>query len=168
MTPKVPAFVSTKGKIAKYQIIEPVGAGGSGVIYRAFDTRLRRPVALKFLKDPVSPNPKQRERFLAEARAAAALDHENICTVYEIGEEAGVPFIAMALLEGMSLRQKINAGPIPWSEALDVIVQAAAGLHAAHENGIIHRDVKPENLFLTKQGLVKLVDFGLARVEGAT
>jgi eukaryotic-like serine/threonine-protein kinase len=168
LTRSVPAFVSAKSRIGKYEIIEPIGAGGSGVVYRGFDTQLRRPVALKFLSSRLSSHPQGRERFLAEARAAAALDHANICTVYEIVEKDEATFIVMTLLEGMSLRQKIAAGPVPWHEALDVIVQAAAGLHAAHEAGIIHRDVKPENLFLTKQGIVKLVDFGLARVEEQT
>lgn len=164
----MPASFPTKGRIGKYEIGELIGTGGSGRVYRAFDTQLRRPVALKFLNDRLLPNSKQRQRFLLEARAAAALDHPNICTVYEIVEGDEATFIVMALLEGMSLRQKINAGRLSWSEALDVIIQAAAGLHAAHEKGIIHRDVKPENLFLTKQGLVKLVDFGLARVEEQT
>jgi eukaryotic-like serine/threonine-protein kinase len=164
----VPASFPTKGRAGKYEIVELIGAGGSGMVYRAFDTQLRRPVALKFLNDRLLPNSKQRQRFLSEARVAAALDHANICTVYEIVEADEATFIVMALLEGMSLRGKINAGRLSWSDALDVIVQAAAGLHAAHEKGIIHRDVKPENLFLTKQGLVKLVDFGLARVEEQT
>jgi len=167
--PKItkPAFL-TQGRIAKYEIVEQIGSGGSGVVYRAFDTQLRRPVALKFLDESRLPNSKQRQRFLLEARAAAALDHANICTVYEIVETDEITFIAMALLEGMSLRQKINGGRLLWSEALDIVVQAATGLHAAHEKGIIHRDVKPENLFLTKQGLLKLVDFGLARIEEQT
>jgi eukaryotic-like serine/threonine-protein kinase len=168
--PKVtkPAFLATQGRIGKYEIIQLIGTGGSGVVYRAFDTQLRRPVALKFLNEHQLPNSKQRQRFLVEARAAAALDHPNICTVYEIVEADEITFIAMALLEGTSLRQKINGGRLLWPEALDLFVQAATGLQAAHEKGIIHRDVKPENLFLTKQGRLKLVDFGLARVEEQT
>jgi serine/threonine-protein kinase len=155
--------------IGHYEIREQIGAGGMGAVYRAHDTRLDRDVALKFLPPHLTADPEARERLLAEARAAAALEHPNVCTVYEIGEtEDGRPFIAMALCEGETLKERLERGPLPPAEAVRVATQLTQGLSAAHARGILHRDVKPGNIVLTTDGSVKLVDFGLARMVDAT
>jgi TolB-like protein/Tfp pilus assembly protein PilF/predicted Ser/Thr protein kinase len=150
----------------KYTIISELGKGGMGVVYKAEDTKLERCVALKFLPPELTEDPEARERFVREAKAAAALSHSHICTVYEIGEEENRLFIAMECIEGESLRQKIARGPLPHAEALDIVIQVAEGLAEAHKKKIIHRDIKPGNIMLTEKGLAKVMDFGLAKALG--
>ena len=151
--------------IAQYQIEEELGGGGMGVVYRALDTRLDRPVALKFLPPFLTHSGEARERFFAEARAASKLDHANICTVHEIGEtDDGRVFIAMTLYEGETLKKKIERGALPLGQALDYATQAARGLAKAHDKNIVHRDIKPANLMVTEDGVVKIVDFGTAKM----
>ena len=159
-------FDSPLGKtLLHYRVVEKLGEGGMGVVYKAEDTKLRRTVALKFPPiGTVSGEPDQ-ERFLREAQAAAALNHPNICTVHDIDEADGQPFIAMELIEGRSVREKLAKRPLRLEEALDIAVQAARGLAAAHEAGIVHRDIKSANLMVTRQGQVKVMDFGLAQVR---
>ena len=149
--------------VAHYKIVSKLGEGGMGVVYKAEDTKLRRTVALKFLPTHA---PEHRERFLREAQAAASLNHPNICTIHEIDEEHG--FIAMEFIDGPSVKEKIEARPLPVEEALDIAIQACTGLQAAHEKGIVHRDIKPANLMLTAQGQVKIMDFGLAQAGDRT
>jgi len=135
------------------------------VVYKALDLKLDRPVALKFLASHRGASEEHKRRFLREARAASALDHPNICTVYEIDETAdGALFIAMALCEGENLRDRIDRGPLPLAEAVDIALQVAAGLSRAHERGIVHRDVKPANVMVSPAGQVRLVDFGIAKL----
>jgi eukaryotic-like serine/threonine-protein kinase len=148
---------------SRYRIVEKLGAGGNGVVYRAEDTRLERFVALKFLPPEGQRDAHAQARFQREAQAASALNHHNICTVYDIGEQDGQTFIAMELLEGQTLKQKIGSRPLPLETLLDYAMQVAAALEIAHKNGIVHRDVKPSNIFVTSQGEVKLADFGLAK-----
>ncbi|MCX6568935.1 MAG: protein kinase [Candidatus Aminicenantes bacterium] len=150
----------------KYTIISELGKGGMGVVYKAEDTKLERMVALKFLPPELTEDPEARERFVREAKAAAALSHNHICTVYEIGEEENQLFIAMECIEGESLRQKILRGSLPHAEALDIAIQVAEGLAEAHKKMIIHRDVKPGNIMLTEKGAAKVMDFGLAKALG--
>ena len=151
--------------VGHYQILALIGAGGMGAVYRARDTRLNRDVALKFLPAHLSVALDAEERLLIEARAAAALEHPNVCTVHEIGEtDDGRPFIAMAFYEGETLKQRLQRGPLSVAEAVDVAAQIARGLAAAHAHGIVHRDVKPGNIIITPQGTVKLLDFGVAKV----
>ena len=157
--------------VSDYQVEALLGGGGMGVLYKARDIRLDRPAALKFLPPGWSFDPSFKERFLREARAAAALDHPSVCTIYEIGEsEAGQLFIAMAFYEGETLREKLTRGPLEVEEAIRLAGQAASGLAAAHARGIIHRDIKPANLMVTGEGAAKLLDFGLAKTaeEGLT
>src|SRR6187399_1492628 len=149
--------------ISHYRILEKLGEGGMGIVYKAEDTKLRRAVALKFLP-PCAPE--NRERFLREAQASAALNHPNICTIFEIDEEH--EFLAMELIDGQSVRDKIAERPLPLREALDIAMQACQGLQAAHERNIVHRDIKPANLMLTALGQVKIMDFGLAQVGDRT
>jgi serine/threonine protein kinase/Tfp pilus assembly protein PilF len=154
--------------VSHYRILEKLGEGGMGVVYKAEDTRLGRAVALKFLPPELTRDASAKERFINEARAASALDHPNICTMYEVAEtEDGQTFIAMAYYEGESLESKIARGPLKLDEALDIAVQIAQGLGKAHGQGIIHRDIKPANILITEDGLVKIVDFGLAKLAGA-
>lgn len=148
-----------------YKIIEKIGEGGMGVVYKAEDTKLKRTAALKFLRPDLTRDTEAKERFIQEAQAAAALDHPNICTVYEIDETEGHTCIAMAYVEGRSLKEKMAAGPFEWDEALGVISQVAEGLRAAHKKGITHRDIKPANIMLTEEGLAKIMDFGLAKLS---
>ncbi len=154
--------------VSHYQIRERIGGGGMGVVYRATDARLGREVALKFIAPEIRREPLAQQRFLQEARAASTLDHPNICTIHEIAEtDDGRPFIVMAAYEGETLRARIERGPLSVAEAVDIATQIAQALAAAHERGIVHRDVKPDNVFVTRDRVVKLLDFGLARVADA-
>jgi len=154
---------------SKYKVIEELGVGGMGRVYKAEDTKLRRTVALKFLSPELTCDAEARERFVQEAQAASGLDHPNICTIHEIDEtEAGQMYISMAYYRGESLKDRIKRRPLELEEIVKIAVQAAEGLAKAHEKGIIHRDIKPANIMITEEGLVKLVDFGLAKLAGAT
>jgi serine/threonine-protein kinase len=151
----------------KYKIIGELGRGGMGVVYKAEDIKLQRPVALKFLPHQWVSNPDARERFIQEARAASALDHPNICNIHEIAEtKDGQMYIAMAFYEGESLKEKIQRGPLGPDEAVQIARQVAQGLVKAHQKGIVHRDIKPANILITKDGVAKVVDFGLAKLAG--
>jgi DNA helicase-2/ATP-dependent DNA helicase PcrA len=150
--------------IAHYRIVEPIGAGGMGTVYKAFDNKLQRVVALKLLPAEYVSQQDRRRRFFQEARAASALNHPHILTIYEVGEEDGKPYIAMEFVEGETLRQKIKSNKLQLRETLDIALQIAAGLSRAHELGIIHRDLKPENLMLSRDGYAKILDFGLAKL----
>jgi len=150
---------------SKYRIIKELGQGGMGVVYRARDLLLDRFVALKFLPLKLTRDPEARKRFVKEAQASASLDHPNICTVHEIGEHEGQTYIAMACLEGKTLKDKIASGPLNAEEAISVGLETAEGLAEAHSHGIIHRDIKPANIMLTKKGQVRIMDFGLAKLS---
>jgi serine/threonine protein kinase len=149
--------------IAHYRIVAPIGAGGMGAVYKAYDNKLQRTVALKLLPSEYVSQQDRRRRFFQEARAASALSHPHILTIYEVGEDNGTPYIAMEYVEGQTLRQKIKSNGLQLKEALDIAIQIAAGLTRAHESGIIHRDLKPENLMLSRDGYAKILDFGLAK-----
>jgi TolB-like protein len=154
--------------VSHYRILEKLGEGGMGVVYKAEDITLGRAVALKFLPGELTRDAEAKERFIQEARAASALDHPNICNIHEVGRtEDGQTFIAMAYYEGEDLKSRIGRGPLKLDEALDIAVQIAQGLAKAHGQGIVHRDIKPANILITKDGLVKIVDFGLAKLGGA-
>jgi len=152
----------------KYKIIDVVGKGGMGIVYKAEDTKLKRNVALKFLPPELTKDKDARDRFVLEAQAAAALSHPNICTIHEIDEEEGKSFIAMEYVEGQSLKNKIDRGPIAIKEAVDIAIQVAEGLEEAHRKEIVHRDIKSANIMIMEKGQVKIMDFGLAKVKGGT
>jgi formylglycine-generating enzyme required for sulfatase activity/dienelactone hydrolase len=155
--------------ISHYRITELLGAGGMGVVYRAEDVRLKRIVALKFLPSEATQDPEARERLIAEAQTASALDHPNICTIHEIDETPdGRVFVAMAYYEGETLKARIARGPLPPKDALAIAAQVARALASAHDAGVIHRDIKPANIMLTRRGEVKLLDFGIAKLTGRT
>ncbi|HWF89797.1 MAG TPA: UvrD-helicase domain-containing protein [Pyrinomonadaceae bacterium] len=150
--------------IAHYRIVAPIGAGGMGAVYKAYDNKLQRTVALKLLPSEYVSQQDRRRRFFQEARAASALSHPHILTIYEVGEDDGKPYIAMEYVEGQTLREKIKNNGLQLKESLDIAIQIAAGLARAHESGIIHRDLKPENLMLSRDGYAKILDFGLAKL----
>lgn len=158
----------TEKTILHYRIFEELGRGGMGVVYRAEDTKLKRDVALKFLPEQVSANDQERSRFKIEAQAAAALNHQNIATIYTIEETGHENFIVMEYIRGRELTEKIDAGPLPIADALNIAIQIGHGLQAAHEEGIVHRDIKSSNVMLTDKSGVKIMDFGLAKLGGRT
>jgi TolB-like protein/Tfp pilus assembly protein PilF/predicted Ser/Thr protein kinase len=159
-----------KGSIlaGRYTIIEELGRGGMGVVYKAEDAKLKRTVALKLLPPELTHIPEVNDRFMREAQAAAALDHPNICTVYEFDETEGTSFISMAYIEGQSLKKKIESGALEVDEAVEVACQVAEGLQEAHDKGVVHRDIKSANIMVAERGQAKIMDFGLARITGGT
>jgi serine/threonine protein kinase len=152
----------------RYEIIQELGRGGMGVVYKAHDTKLKRGVALKFLPQELTHISEIKERFMREAQAAAALDHPNICTVYEFDEAEEKTFISMAFIEGQSLKKKIDQGPLELDEAIRIAIQTAEGLQGAHDKGVVHRDIKSANIMVDERNQAKIMDFGLARISGTT
>ena len=152
--------------ISHYKILEKLGEGGMGVVYKALDTKLDRLVALKFLPSHLATSEQDKSRFIQEAKAAAALNHPNVCSIIEINEHDGQMFIVMEFVDGQTLREKI--GTLSQKQAIDVGIQIADGLAAAHEKGIVHRDIKPENIMVRKDGICQIMDFGLAKLRNAS
>ncbi|UCB53568.1 MAG: serine/threonine protein kinase, partial [Candidatus Zixiibacteriota bacterium] len=155
--------------VSHYRILEKLGGGAAGVVYKGEDAKLKRPVALKFLPAELTQDPDSKDRFIREAQAASALDHTNICNVHEIDETAdGQIFMVLTYYEGETLKKKIRRGALQPDQAIDLAIQLARGLAKAHEKGIVHRDIKPANIMITNEGVVKIVDFGLAKLDGQT
>src|SRR5271169_4561569 len=153
-------------KLGPYEIVAPLGAGGMGEVYRARDTRLERTVAIKILPTDLSDDATRRQRFEREAKVISSLNHPHICTLYDVGQQDGVDFIVMEYLEGESLAERLEKGPLPVAQVLQYGTQIASALDKAHRSGVTHRDLKPGNIMLTKSG-AKLLDFGLAKAEPA-
>src|SRR5437762_2311864 len=158
--------LSTGTRLGPHEIVAPIGAGGMGEVYRAKDTRLDRTVAIKILPEHLSSNPHRRERFEREARAISALNHPHICTLHDIGHQDGIDYLVMEYVEGQTLADRLKKGPLPPDQVLQYAVQIADALDTAHRHGVIHRDLKPGNIMLTKAG-AKLLDFGLAKIRAA-
>src|ERR671913_458871 len=156
--------ISAGTRLGPYEVVSLVGAGGMGEVYRAKDTRLGREVAVKVLPRSFATDPDRLRRFEQEARAAGMLNHPNILAVHDIGTHEGAPYVVSELLEGQTLRARIDGSPIPPRKAIEIAVQFARGLAAAHDKGIVHRDLKPDNVFITRDGRVKILDFGLAKI----
>src|SRR6185503_8393859 len=150
--------------VSHYRILDKLGEGGMGVVYKAQDSRLERLVALKFLPESLAADPLAKQRFLNEAKAASALNHPNVAVVYDVGEVDSASFIAMELVEGESLKARLRSGPLTISQIQSLGLQIAQGLHAAHSRGIVHRDIKPDNILLTRDGRIKIMDFGIAKL----
>jgi len=151
-------------KLGPYEVVAPIGAGGMGEVYRAVDTRLGRDVAIKVLPAGLAKDADRLRRFEQEARTIAALNHPNILGIHDIGTHDGAPFLVSELLEGQTLREKLESGPLPVRRATEYALGMAQGLAAAHDKGVVHRDLKPENVFITRDGRVKILDFGLAKL----
>jgi serine/threonine protein kinase len=165
VTRQAPVFIMIGQLVGHYRILERIGAGGMGEVFRARDERLGRDVAIKLIRPASSDSPDHLRRFELEARAAAALNHPNILAIYDVGFAGTTPYIVSELLVGQTLRQRLLASPIPIAECSNYALQIAHGLTAAHERHIVHRDLKPENLFLTEDGRVKILDFGVAKLQ---
>ncbi|MGA2982065.1 MAG: serine/threonine-protein kinase, partial [Terriglobales bacterium] len=164
MSGSLSSTLSPGARFGSYEILQRLGAGGMGEVYRAKDTRLDREVAIKTLSLERCSHPEALSRFEQEARSASALNHPNIVTIYELGQENGTHYIAMELVEGDTLRGLLASGPIPFRKSVAIAAQIADGLAKAHEIGLIHRDLKPENLMVSRDGTAKVLDFGLAKL----